>query len=95
MKTPKTTKRKPYIEFRFKKSGKLYLKASSNWWGGKNSGFVSSDGEGNTCLPEHLDSYIKAFKSKQIKEAEKEIVVIQKRILNLNAENAKRELLNP
>lgn len=81
MKIPKTTTENPYIEFRFNRKGKIELSATSNWWGGKNHGFVSSDGsEGNTCPPEELDAYIKAFKSRKIKSMEKEIKTLQNKI---------------
>jgi hypothetical protein len=79
MKIPKTTKDRPYIEFRFDKKGKMKLYATNKWWGGKNSGFFSTDGsEGNTCQPKHLKSYIEAFKKRKIKSIEKEILLLQK-----------------
>jgi hypothetical protein len=79
MKIPKTTEDKPYIEFRFDKKGKMKLSATNKWWGGKNSGFHSSDGsEGNTCEPKHLEAYIEAFKKRKINSIEKEIILLQK-----------------
>ena len=84
MEIPATTPDKPYIEFRIDKEGKIKLSATSGWWGGKNSRFVSSDGcEGNTAPPKQLESYIKAFKKRKIKRLEKEIVVLQKRLNKL------------
>lgn len=74
MKIPKTTSELPYIEFRMHKNGTLKLSLTSDWWGGKNSGFTSSNGsEGNSCPPEKLEKYIKAFKERKIYEIEKEI----------------------
>lgn len=84
---PNTTKDKPYIEFRIDKSGKIKLSITSNWWGGRNSGFVSSDGrEGNTCLPEDLETYIKFFKERKIKTIEKEIIALQKKLKGVKRE---------
>jgi hypothetical protein len=81
MKIPKTTEEKPYIEFRIDKKGKIKLSATSHWWGGKKSGFYSSNGtEGNSCEPEHLEAYIKAFKERKIKDIEKEILLLQKKL---------------
>ena len=81
MEIPKTTKDKPYIEFRFDKKGKIKLSATSDWWGGKNAGFSCSDGtEGNTCEPKNLKSYIKAYKYKKIKDIEKQILILQKNL---------------
>jgi len=81
MKMPKTTKEKPFIEFRIDKKGKIKLSASSNWWGGKRSSFVCSDGsEGNTCDPNDLNEYIKAFKERKIKSIEKSILLLQKQL---------------
>ena len=80
MKTPKTTPEKPYIEFRIHKNGKIKLSATSSWWGGKNSGFISCNGEGNSCEPKHLKAYIIAFKERKIKSIEKEIVLLQKEL---------------
>ena len=81
MKIPNTTDEKPYIEFRIDKKGKINLSATSDWWGGKNAGFSSSDGtEGNTCEPKNLKSYIKAFKERKIKNIEKEILALQKQL---------------
>jgi hypothetical protein len=84
MKIPKTTPEKPYIEFRFNEKGKLTLSVTLDWWGGKGSGFRSSDGdEGNTCLPKDLDSYIKAFKLRKIRDVEKEIKGLQLKLERL------------
>lgn len=80
MKIPKTTKENPYIEFIFDKKGKIKLSACSSWWGGKNSGFFSSAGEGNSCKPEDLNEYIKFFKEKKVKDVEKEILVLQNKL---------------
>lgn len=85
MKIPKTTPAKPLIEFRINKDGKIKLSASSTWWGGKNSGFWSSNTEGNTCKPEHLKSYINAFKKRKIKDIEKEILTLQKKLEKLKS----------
>ena len=83
---PKTTKEKPYIEFRFDKGGKLSYSITSDWWGGKRYGFTSSNGnEGNTCLPKDLDSYIKAFKLRKIKDVEKDIVKLQSKLERLKS----------
>ena len=79
MKIPITTDEKPYIEFRINKKGKIKLSTTSSWWGGKSGGFSCSDGaEGNTCKPQQLNSYIKAFKNKKIKAIKKEILSLQK-----------------
>jgi hypothetical protein len=81
MKIPNTTEDKPYIEFRIDKKGKIKLYTTSDWWGGKNSGFISSDGtEGNTCEPKDLKAYIEAFKKRKIKNIEKEILLLQKQL---------------
>jgi hypothetical protein len=81
MKRPKTTKDKPYIEFRYSKNGKLHLSATSDWWGGIQESFHCSDGSsGNTCLPKDLDRYIASFNKKKVKEIEKEIQHLQKRL---------------
>ena len=81
MRIPKTTKENPYIEFRFDKKGKITLSITSDWWGGKNAGFISSDGyEGNTCPPNKLDSYIEAFKKRKIRDIEKQIKVLQNKL---------------
>jgi hypothetical protein len=86
MKIPETTDLKPYIEFRFDKKGKMTLSATAAWWGGKNSGFGSGDGsEGNSCEPKYLNSYIKAFKERQIKKIEKEIEVLQEKLATVKS----------
>ena len=77
MKIPKTTKEEPYIEFIFDNKCNMKLSATSNWWGGKNSGFTSSAGEGNTCEPKDLNVYIEAFKKRKVKMLEKEILALQ------------------
>lgn len=88
MNIPNTTSEKPYIEFRIDKDGNIKLSASPSWWGGKNSGFVSSDGtEGNTCKPEDLNAYVKAFKERKIKNIEKEILTLQKRLKKFKSES--------
>lgn len=52
--------------------------------GGKNHWFFSNNGvEGNTCLPKHLEAYIKAFKLRKIKETKKEISNLQKKLEKL------------
>lgn len=87
MKIPKTTPEKPYIEFRITKRGKLKLNATATWWGGKNSGFVSTDGsEGNTCKPNDLKIYLNAFKECKIKTIENEILRLQKRLEKVKSE---------
>lgn len=74
MKIPKTTNENPFIEFVFSKNGVMKLSITNSWWGGINAGFYRSKGfEGNTCKPEDLDKYIKAFKNRKIKEIKKEI----------------------
>lgn len=84
MEIPKTTKNKPYVEFRFYKNGKIKLSASPRWCGGKNSGFMASDGtEGNTCEPKDLTKYIDAFKLRKIKNIEKEISSLQTKLAKL------------
>jgi hypothetical protein len=86
MNIPKVTEEKPYIEFRFDKNGNVKFTATSNWWGGKNSGFIASGGyEGNTCLPKDLDAYMKAFKDRKVKTLEKEIDVLQKKLKKLQS----------
>ena len=83
MKIPKTTRNNPYIEFKINRNGKVKLSATSNWWGGKRAGFISSDGyEGNTCLPKDLTDYIDSFKSRKIKNIEKEILSLQTQLEN-------------
>lgn len=83
---PKTTKEKPYIEFTFAPNGKLKLCiTSSGGWGGSKGGFITNgDTVGNSCLPEELPLYLKAFKKRQIAKAEKEIARLMKRIEALN-----------
>ena len=78
MKIPKTTEDEKYIEFRFNKNGKLIkLSTCGTWWGGITHGFTSTDGtEGNACLPKDLDRYIKAYKSRKVKQIEKEITLL-------------------
>lgn len=82
MKIPEVTKEMPFIEFLFNEKGKLELNISNVWWGGKRGGFYRyrGRGEGNTCLPKDLESYIKSFKSRKIKEIEKEIQKLQKQL---------------
>jgi hypothetical protein len=85
MKIPKTTPEQPYIRFRFNtKTGKLIkLEATSAWWGGKNSGYICTDGtEGNSCPPKQLDAYIQAYKKRKITSIEKEITKLQKQLIN-------------
>jgi len=89
MKIPITTTENPLIEFRFDKKGNIYLKATSGWWGGKNSGFISSDGsEGNVAPPEELKAYIKAYNQKKVKELEKEIKIKQNRLEKIKSKSA-------
>jgi len=86
MKIPQTTPEKPYILFIFvTKTGKLKkLETTAAWWGGKNSGFICSDGtEGNSCPPKQLDAYIQAYKNKKITSIEKEITKLQKQLINI------------
>ena len=91
MKIPKVTEDEPYIEFKYNKSGKLKLTKTLSWWGGKNSGFITSDGgEGNTCLPKDLNSYIKYFNNKKVKDIEKEIRILQKKLERVKAETEHR-----
>tara|TARA_R110002020_G_scaffold63646_1_gene169643 strand:- start:1218 stop:1502 length:285 start_codon:yes stop_codon:yes gene_type:complete len=81
MKIPKTTEEEPYIEFRYSKNGKLKLSITSDWWGGKKEGFSCSDGsEGNTCLPKELKSHMKYFNEKKVKDIEKEMKILHKRL---------------
>lgn len=90
---PEVTIEKPFIEFKFDKKGKLSLKADGTWWGGINSSFISSNGGGgNTCLPKDLTKYIEAYKLRQIKEVEKEIKVLQKKLAKLKTQNQQWEL---
>ncbi len=91
MKIPKVTEEEPYIEFRYTKNGSLKLSKTSNWWGGKKEGFCCSDGsKGNTCLPKDLKSHIKYFNEKKVKEIEKEIKKLQKRLDLAKAECERR-----
>jgi hypothetical protein len=86
MKIPQTTPEKPFILFSFvTKTGKLKKLTTTNlWWGGKNSGFISTDGtEGNSCLPKQLESHIQAYKNKKITSIEKEITKLQKQLINI------------
>lgn len=84
MKIPKTTENNPYVRFSFDVNGKMKLSICNSYWGGKNSGFISTDGtSGNTCLPEDLESYIKAFKIRNIKKLEKEILELTKKLNKL------------
>lgn len=88
MKIPATNSEHPYIEFRIDKKGKITLSATASWWGGKNSGFGSRDGsEGNSCLPKHLNSYIKAFRERKIKDIEKEMYALQKKLEKIKSES--------
>jgi hypothetical protein len=85
MKIPQTTPEKPLIQFKFDtKTGKLKkLEITNIWWGGKNSGFISTDGtEGNSCLPKQLESHILAYKNKKITSIEKQITKLQKQLVN-------------
>jgi len=86
MKIPKTTEKKPYIKFRFDRNGKITkLFATSDWWGGINSGFHDSNGgEGNTCKPKDLNRYIKFYKLKRIKEIKIEIKRLKNELDNLS-----------
>lgn len=80
-KLPKTTTEQPYIRFAINKKGEIKFSATASWYGGKNSGFWQSGGiEGNSCEPKNLKSYIDAFKSRKVKEIEKEIAILQKRL---------------
>jgi hypothetical protein len=84
MEIPKTTIENPYIEFKFDKKGNLFLSITNDWWGGKEYSFKSSNGyEGNTCPPEELETYIKAFKSRKIRLIEKEIKVLESKLKKL------------
>lgn len=81
MEIPVTTKKEPFIEFRYDKNGKLKLRKTSDWWGGKKGGFIGSDGEeGNTCPPDELYNYIIAFNERKKKEIEQEIKHLQKKL---------------
>jgi hypothetical protein len=89
MKIPKTTIEKPYIEFKFNKKGNISLDISSSWWGGKECKFRSTDGyEGNTCYPSELESYVKYYKTKRIKDIEREIKLLKNKINILKKENS-------
>lgn len=89
MKLPKTTPDQPYIEFSFSKTGVLTLRATSSWWGGIRSGFFAGNGSmGNTCKPKDLNKYIKAFKDRKIKEVEKEITELQKKLQQIKNQTA-------
>ena len=90
MEIPKTTPSEPYIEFRFDHHGKLTLNTTSSWYGGKRHSFICSDGSsGNTCLPKDLKAYIKAFHEINIKDLEKEIKTLQKKLEKLKIETIK------
>lgn len=81
MKILKTTKEKPYIEFRFNKRGDLKFAVTSDWWGGINEGFYCSDGTcGNTCHPKDLDRYVISFKKRKIKDIKRKIAILQKQL---------------
>ena len=80
-KLPKTTVDNPYIRFAINKKGEIKFSATASWYGGKNSGFWQSGGiEGNSCEPKNLGAYIDAFKSNKVKEIEKEIAILQKKL---------------
>ena len=75
-----TTKEQPYIEFRFSDEGKLSFDITSNWWGGINGGFISSDGSGgNSCLPKDLKKYIERYKKNELKKIDLEIKILVKK----------------
>jgi len=85
MKIPKTTIDEPYIEFRFDKKGHISFTKTSNWWGGKDAGFFSTEGyEGNTCLPKDLNDFITAFKLRKIELIKDEIKTLQDKLKILN-----------
>lgn len=93
MKIPKVTDEKPYIEFKIDKNGKLTLSATSDWWGGKKAGFISSDGsEGNSCEPAKLQEYIESYYTRKIKNAEKQIAAHQKKINKMLLESVNIKL---
>lgn len=68
MEIPKTTKDKPYIEFRFDKKGKIKLSATSIWWG-KNAGFLFGNLKTYLYLFKKI-IYIPCYKSVKIKRHE-------------------------
>lgn len=87
MKIPPTNSEHPYIEFRICPKGKIKLSATSAWWGGKNCGFTCSDGShGNTCKPKDLKLYLKAYREKLIKDIEKEMYALQKKLEKIKSE---------
>lgn len=91
MKLPKTTPDKPYVEFRIDKNGKIKLSASSSWWGGKNAGFISSDGtHGNTCEPKHFNAHFEFYMKKKEKNILKQISELEKLLKEIKTKN--REL---
>lgn len=82
MKKPRTTKEEPYIEFRVK-NGIVILKKTRHWWG-KDGGFISSTGEsGNSCKPEDLEAYFEAYKKRQIKDINKQIIALKAKAIVL------------
>lgn len=90
MKIPEVTAEKPYIEFSIDENGKLTLSTTSNWWGGKESGFTCSDGSsGNSCKPQELQEYIEAYYKRKIEEVEEEIASHHKQLEKLIVEASK------
>lgn len=80
IKVPKTTKEKPYIEFKII-NGNIELRPTSSWFGGEDSGFCCSDGsEGNSCKPKELKQYINVFKECKINSINEEIMILQKKL---------------
>jgi hypothetical protein len=79
---PKTTPEEPYIEFMFNEKGKLIsLQPTGTWYGGLVGGFHTSYGDaGNSCKPKDLKLYIDRFKSRKVREIEKEISKLQKQL---------------
>lgn len=82
---PETTPELPYLQFMFNPNFELVsLSATGSWYGGLKGGFHTDSGySGNSCKPKDLNLYIDRFKTRKVREIEKEIAMLQKQIENL------------